>query len=293
MNSFHRFFLFVLISPFSLFPFLIPVGNDVFLAGERSLKLGNECPTCAVNLFGVTQAKSNPASEKAEEILQKSLLAYGGESKILSLTDGSYEYQVESGGTSPTKPITVRTYFKGQEYFRTEASGDNLDAVTVLNGDQGWVKVGDTSLTISRKEINPMKSGMVVQLRPDILLLSFPKRRFTGQVEEDGRSLNQMEVSGFIEGEYVRGRLSLDAATNLIYKYEYEIERELPKGKGIVKGEERYLRYAEKEGFKYPAEVVSKQAQKTSRLKLLSVSFNSMLSDDLFQNPVPPVPEKK
>ena len=104
---------------------------------------------------------------------------------------------------------------------------------------------------------------------------------------------NQMEVSGFIEGEYVRGRLSLDAATNLIYKYEYEIERELPKGKGIVKGEERYLRYAEKEGFKYPAEVVSKQAQKTSRLKLLSVSFNSMLSDDLFQNPVPPVPEKK
>lgn len=293
MNSLCRFILLAPIGPLFSFYFCLPFWDNALLARERPPELGNECPTCTVNLFGVTQAKSNPSSEKAEDVLQKSLLAYGGESKILSLTDGFYEYQVESGETSPSKPITVRTYFKGQGYFRTEASGDNLDAITILNGDQGWVKVGDTSLTISRKEISPMRSGMVVQLRPELLLLSFPKRRFTGQVEEDGHRLNQMEVSGFIEGEYVRGRLSLDAATSLIYKYEYEIERELPKGKGIVKGEERYIRYSEKEGFKYPAEVVSKHAQKTSKLRLLSVSFNSTLSDDLFQNPVPPVLERK
>ncbi len=293
MNSLNRFFSLALLSPLLISSFShIYLWND-FSPERHRPREKTSCATCAVNLFGESKAKTNVASERAEEILQKSLLAYGGESRILSLKTGSYEYQVESQGTSAGAPIVVKTYFKDEQSFRSEASGDNLNAVTVLNGEQGWVKVGDTSLMLSKKEITPMRSGMVAQLRPDLLLLSFPKRRFTGQIEEDGRHLNQVEVSGFIEGEYVRGRLSMDAETSLLHKYEYEIEREFPKGKGVIKGEERYLSYAEKDGFKYPAEVLSKQAQKTSRLKLLNVFFNPKLSDDLFQNPAPPITEKK
>jgi hypothetical protein len=99
--------------------------------------------------------------------------------------------------------------------------------------------------------------------------------------------LDLVEVSGFLAGEYVRGRLSFDSSTHLIYKYEFEIERELPKGKGIVAGEEKYVRYMETEGLKVPAEVASRQGRKTSRLTVSHVSFANVLDPALFQDPGP------
>jgi hypothetical protein len=100
------------------------------------------------------------------------------------------------------------------------------------------VKVGDTTLSLSQKSVDPLKSAIISQLRPDLLLVSFQKFRYGGKAVEEGRKLDLVEVSGLLSGEYVRGRLSFDSSTHLIYKYEFEIERELPKGKGIVAGGE-------------------------------------------------------
>jgi hypothetical protein len=232
-------------------------------------------------------AHPNPSVEKANSILQKAILAHGGERQILSVTSAIYEYQVESLGDTPSKPITIKTLFKGDSFFRSEASGDNLDALTILNGDKGWLKVGDTTLGLSRKEVDPLKTSMITQLRPELLLLVFPKRRYSGRVEENNLNLDQIEISGFIGVEYVRGRLSFDAATSRLSKYEYEVERESAKGKGIVKGEEQYLRYGEKDGLIFPQEILSKQVKKTSRLKVLRADFNSPLNENLFQDPTP------
>jgi hypothetical protein len=233
-------------------------------------------------------AHLNPSVEKANTIVQKAILAHGGERRILSVTTAVYEYQVESQGDTPSKPITIKTSFKDDSFFRSDASGDNLDASTILNGDKGWLKVGDTILSLSRKEVDPLKTSMITQLRPELLLLVFPKRRYSGRIEENGLNLDQIEISGFIGVEYVRGRLSFDAATSQLNKYEYEIERESAKGKGIVKGEERYLRYGEKDGVIFPQEILSRQVKKTSRLKVLKADFNAPLSEDLFQDPTPP-----
>jgi len=232
-------------------------------------------------------AHANPSVEKANSILQKAILAHGGERQILSVRSAIYEYQVESLGETPSKPITIKTLFKDDSFFRSEATGDNLDALTILNGDKGWLKVGDTTLSLSRKEVDPLKTSMITQLRPELLLLVFPKRRYSGRVEENNLSLDQVEISGFIGVEYVRGRLSFDAATSRLSKYEYEVERESAKGKGIVKGEEQYLRYGEKDGLIFPKEILSKQIKKTSRLKVLRADFNSPLNENLFQDPTP------
>ena len=233
-------------------------------------------------------APSNPPAGKIDELFQQSASAYGGETKILSLQDGCFDYQVVTLGTAGAKPITVNACFKTDNFFRSEAKGDNLEAVTILNGDHGWVKVGDTILSLSRKEIEPVRIGMVVQLRPDLLLVSFPKRRYTGQIQEGGRTLELVEVSGFLAGEYVRGRLSFDLATHLIYRYEYETERESSSGKGVLKGEERYTRYEDKGGLKIPVEILSTQGSKTSRLSLKSVRFDPNLDPGLFQDPSGP-----
>jgi len=238
------------------------------------------------------EAHPNPSVERANSIIQKAILAHGGEGKILSVTSATYEYQVESLGDTPSKPITIKTSFKNDSRFRSEAFGDNLDAITILNGDKGWLKVGDTTLSLGRKEVDPLKTSMITQLRPELLLLVFPKRRYSGRIEESDLSLDQVEISGFIGVEYVRGRFSFDVATSRLYKYEYEIERESAKGKGIVRGEERYLRYGDRDGLKFPEEILSKQVKKTSRLKVLKANFNPPLSEDLFQDPTPPATPK-
>jgi hypothetical protein len=231
------------------------------------------------------QNKSNPSVERANTIINKSLMAYGGEAKILSRKDLTYEYLVETVDGTTSKPITMRTFFKDDSYFRSEVMGDSLSALTILSGDKGWVKVGDTTLSLARKEIDPVKSGMIAQLRPDLLLLIFAKRRYTGSIEENDHNLDQVEISGFVDAEYVRGRLSFDVNTALIYKYEYEIERDLAKGKGIVRGEERYLQYKENDGFKFPVEIISRQGRKASRLSVRRVDFSSVLNERLFQDP--------
>jgi hypothetical protein len=246
-----------------------------------------------ISAYALQANATNPSVERANAIVQKAIIAHGGETKILAVKDATYEYLVESVGDPPSKPITIKTFFKDDSFFRSEASGDNLDAITILNGDRGWLKVGDTTLTLARKEVDPLKTSMITQLRPELLLLVFPKRRYTGRIDENNRNLDQVEVSGFVGVEYVRGRLSFDTATSQLYKYEYEIERESPKGKGIVKGEETYLRYGEKDGLKFPEEVLSRQVKKASRLKIRNVDFTSPIRADLFQdpNPSPPTPK--
>lgn len=237
------------------------------------------------------QRRPSPSDELAEAVVKKSLTAYGGEAKILSFKDASFQYQVESLETSAAKPVQMKAYFKEANYFRTEAAGEGADAVTILSRDKGWVKVGDTTLSLSKKSVDPLKSAIISQLRPDLLLVSFQKFRYGGKAEEDGRKLDLVDVSGFLAGEYVRGRLSFDSNTHLIYKYEFEIERELPKGRGIVAGEEKYLRYMDAEGIKVPAEVASRQGRKTSRLTVSQASFADVLDPALFQDPNPtPVP---
>jgi hypothetical protein len=262
---------------------------SIFPWSARLSKGGRSFSSSAVQNTGVVSQEShpNPSVERANAIVRKAIVAHGGETKILSVTNATYEYQVESLGDAPSKPITIKTFFKADSFFRSEAFGDNLDAITILNGDKGWLKVGDTTLSLARSEVNPLKTSMITQLRPELLLFVFPKRRYSGRIEENELSLDQIEISGFIGVEYVRGRFSFDATTSRLYKYEYEIERESAKGKGIVKGEERYLRYGDKDGLKFPEEILSKQVKKTSRLKVLKADFNSPLSDDLFQDPNP------
>jgi len=235
----------------------------------------------------LAQQRPSQLVDLAEAVVKKSLMAYGGETKILSFKNATFQYQVEGMESSPAKPVQMKTYFKDSSYFRSEASGEGTDAVTILNRDKGWVKVGDTTLSLSQKSVDPLKSAIISQLRPDLLLVSFQKFRYGGKGEEEGRKLDLVEVSGFLAGEYVRGRLSFDSSTHLIYKYEFEIERDLPKGKGIVAGEEKYVRYMETDGLKVPAEVSSRQGRKTSRITIRQVNFADVLDAALFQDPTP------
>lgn len=230
-------------------------------------------------------SSGNPAIEKAENILKKSLDAYGGEEKILGIKDASYEYRVQLVDDTENEAVLTKSFFKGDTQFKSEVGQKNQSAITVLNGENAWTMVGGTKISLAKSAITAMKNNLVIQVRPDLLLLSFPKHRFTVRTEQNQRSLDLIEVSGFLGGEYLRGRIAVDASTQLIYRFEYELEREFPHGKGIMKGEEQYLSYQLIQGLQVPSEIISRQGQKVSRLKLQSARFDLPLDDSFFAEP--------
>ncbi len=230
-------------------------------------------------------SSGNSAIEKAESILKKSLDAYGGEDKILGIKDASYEFKVQLVDDTENEAVLTKSLFKGDAQFKSEVVQKNQSAITVLSGEKAWAFVGGASIPLAKSAVAAMKNNLVIQVRPDLLLLSFPKHRFTVRTEQNQRSLDLIEVSGFLGGEYVRGRIAIDAATQLIYRFEYELEREFPQGKGIMKGEEQYLSYQPIQGLQVPSEIISRQGQKASRLKLQSAQFNLSLDDSVFAEP--------
>ncbi|MEW5975510.1 MAG: hypothetical protein AB1898_06855 [Acidobacteriota bacterium] len=266
--------------------------SEGFHGDNLSLRQEGTFRGAVLSFLAQPKRASDPSVQRAQAILEKSLERYGGQPQILAIQEAIYEYSVEPVGGEPAKPISMKTYFKSDTCFRSEARGGGQDAVTILNGNQGWVQVGDTTLSLSGKELDPLKRGMIAQLRPELLLLTFPKVRYEGRVESEGRQLDQILVSGFLGGQYVRGRLSIDADTSLLYKYEYEAEQDSPKGPGISRGAEKYLKYGEKDGVRFPQEIISQQGRKVSKLLVTQVAFAPGLDPKLFQDPTPPTTGK-
>ena len=252
------------------------------------LLLGSLCPEAQGQ-----RPQKDATAERAEAIVRKSLAAYGGENKSLSFKNATLEYQIESMGDSASKPFLVKTYFKEADFFRSEVTGEKTNTVTILNHDKGWLKIDDTVLSLTKKNLEPLKTEVISQLRPDLLLLAFQKFRYYGRTEEDGHTLDEVDITGFLGGEYTRGRLSFDLSTNLVYKYEFESERESPSGRGIFHGNSKYKEYRDYEGLKIPVEIVSTQGGKGSKIKVGLVDLKSVLDQSLFLEPSQPAPGVK
>ncbi len=196
-------------------------------------------------------------------------------------------------GETSAKPLLVKAYFKDSEFFRSDVLGEKTNTVTILNHDKGWLKIGDTTLSLTKKNLEPLKAEVISQLRPDLLLLAFQKFRYYGRTEEDGHSLDEVDVSGFLGGEYTRGRLSFDLSTHLVYKYEFESERESATGKGIFHGTSKYMEYRDDDGLKIPVEIVSTQGGKVSKIKVSQIDSKTVLDESLFSEPSQPAPNAK
>ena len=237
--------------------------------------------------------QKDATAERAEGIARKSLAAYGGESKSLSFQNATFEYQIEAMGEPASKPLQVKSYFKESTYFRSEVIGEKSTTTTILNHDKGWIKIDDTVLSLTKKNLEPLKAEVISQLRPDLVLLSLQKFRYYGRTEEEGHKLDEVNISGFLGGEYTRGRLSFDLTTYLVYKFEFESERESASGKGIFHGKFVYSKYEESEGLKIPVEIISSQGTKVSKISVKHIDLKTVLDPGLFSEPLKPTSGEK
>lgn len=236
-------------------------------------------------LGGNRLAEHDATVERAKGIARKSLASYGGEVLSLSFKNATFEYEAESVGSLSSNILHVRAYFKNANFFRSDVIGEKSTTITVLNGDKGWLMIDDTLLALDKRNLEPFKTEVIAQLRPDLLLLAFPKLLYFGRIEEDGHKLDQVDVSGFIGGMYTRGRLSFDLSSNLVYKYEFESERESPSGKGFVHGELKYVGYRQVEGLMIPVDILSTQGGKLSRIKVSLIDLKTDIVESIFAEP--------
>ena len=177
----------------------------------------------------------------------------------------------------------AKVYFNDSDQFRSEVQDGDLRVVTVLSGNRGWVEVDGTMMSRPAKELSPLRNETLSLLRPDLLLLIFSRYRYRPRITENGRSLEQLEVAGFVDGEYIRGRLSINPDTGLIEKYQYEIERTTGSGTGIFRGETRYLEYSEIHGLQSPRKLLSRKTGVASQITVTGASLGKPMDPDLFR----------
>ena len=238
-------------------------------------------------LHGAEVGKTASVGEQAPVLINKALKAYGGTAKVLSLRSFIFEYNIQSTSQPDANPISAKTYFKDSDQFRSEIWDGNLQVVTVLSKDQGWVEIDGTTISRPEQELTPLRNETLSLLRPELLLLIFSKYRYSGHIKEKQGRMDQIQISGFVDGEYIRGRLSINGKTSLIEKYEFEIEREMQSGPGIFQGQIHYLKYSEAKGFKFPAKILSRQAGNTSYITVTMATLNEPIDENLFRKTVP------
>lgn len=245
------------------------------------------CHFSLLPLQGAEVGKTAPVREQAPGLINAALEAYGGSAKVLSLRSFVVEYNVQSTSQSDFNPISAKTYFKDTDQFRSEIWDGNLQVSTVLSRDQSWVEVNGTTISRPQKELTPLRNETLSLLRPELLLLIFSKYRYDGHIKEKQGRMHQIQISGFVDGEYIRGRLSINGKTFLIEKYEFEIEREMTSGPGIFQGQIDYLKYSAVKGFKFPSKILSRQAGKTSYITVTTATLNEPIDENFFRKTVP------
>ena len=247
------------------------------------LSLSATLPVQPTTLSADDGERTAPAFSRGQALVERSLRAYGGEARILSLNSFVFAYRIQSPSRPESKPLSSKVYFNDSDQFRSEVQDGDLKVVTVLSGNRGWVEVAGTMLSRPVKELSPLRNETLSLLRPDLLLLIFSRYRHSGRITEEGQSLEQLEVTGFVDGEYIRGRLSINPDSGLIEKYRYEIERATRSGTGIFRGEVRYLEYAEIHGLQSPRRVLSRKTGVTSQITVTGASLGKPIDPDLFR----------
>ncbi|MFN0055643.1 MAG: hypothetical protein ACKV0T_26135 [Planctomycetales bacterium] len=120
-------------------------------------------------------AAASRADEKtARATLDKGIKALGGEAKLAKagMYSSKAKGKVSFGGNESdfTAASTVQGVHKSRNEFEGEFGGNKFQAVTVLNGDKGWVKFGEMGLELDEMGLAREKRNSFLQIVPTLLV---------------------------------------------------------------------------------------------------------------------------
>ena len=233
--------------------------------------------------------ENDPArQEEARRWISRSIAAYGGENRLLAITDVSFS----SHSTGPSgAPIQFKVYFKGGDKFRSEVTGSGegagikFFAMTIANGPSAWLKTDESVIDLVAGDVESLKVSTLIQSQPYALFDRLTKFWALGDRTVDGVTYQMVGVSGFLANHYTRGEISLDPQSFLIRRFEYEEEVETKEGKGVRKNDLRYEGYQPFEGIMLPTRVVSQTGEAKSSTTFSDFKINSGVPDGYFDKP--------
>lgn len=227
--------------------------------------------------------ENDPArQEEARREIARSIAAYGGETRLLSITDLSFSSQ-STGQTGP--PVQFKVYFKDADKFRSEVTGSNFFAMTIANGPSAWLKTDQSVIDLVAGDVESLKVSTLVQSQPYALFDRLTKFWALGDRTVDGVTYQMVGVSGFLANHYTRGEISLDSQNFLVRRFEYEEEVETQGGKGIRKNDLRYDGYQTFDGILLPTRVVSQMGEAKSVVAFSDFKINSGIPGSYFDKP--------
>ncbi|MDD5544626.1 MAG: hypothetical protein PHX83_15780 [Acidobacteriia bacterium] len=229
--------------------------------------------------------ENNPAQmEQARKWIQNSITSYGGTERLTAIASLSYSNQsVGADG----KTVKFQVYFKGMDKFRSEVTGENFFAMTVTNGPTAWLKSESTIVDLVAGDVQALKVSSQIQSQPYAVYDLLTKFWAKAGVSAGNTDIHLIGVSGFLDKNYTRGEITLDAKTALMRRFQYEEEVDTPQGQGIRKVDLTYEDYKTFSGIQLPTRVTAVQGGVKSVITFSDFRVNPELPDSFFEKPKP------
>ncbi len=216
--------------------------------------------------------------EQARKILKAAIRAKGGLTAISNIKDitvksKSKVFSAEQGELE----FQVTVYIKLPDKLKQIASAKDREMMTVLNGDKGWLKSGDSVRELPGEVIRSLKEQ--IQNGEDFIFLNATKSNYqfkyvgTGALNETRAHVIQM-----VDPDGSETKLYLDIKSYHLIKIAYqEAEEQI---------ETLFSDYRRLGGIMTPFRLKEyRDGKLVSETQIEETKFNSGLSDELFKRP--------
>lgn len=228
-------------------------------------------------IFSVRGNKDEDA--KMREIIARAIKAHGGDN--LEKFKGSIS---KSKGKLLDLEYTTETSLQLPDRTRTVAESKLGKFVQILNGDKGWVKLGDLSRECVKEELDEMREQLNAAQISHLTALIDREYKLSPLGEE---KIDDRPVIGVrVEHKGCRDiSLFFDKENNLLLKMETRI-KDMLRGGEEVPAETLYSEYKDVDGVMTAHKVTIKYDGKTYiESEVIDVKYAEKLDDSVFDKP--------
>jgi hypothetical protein len=213
---------------------------------------------CGLVLAATTAARADDAAA-ARALVDKAVKAHGGADALAKVPAVTVKFKGTAHAMGQAFPFTGEVASQGADRSKIdieiEVMGQKFRFVSVLNGDKGWVKMGDATnemdkdlLAETKEQARTAWVATLVPLKDKAFTLAT-----TGEVQVDGRTALGVKVSSKGHRDV---DLYFDKETGLLVKTEARVKDE---GGNEVNGETFYSDYKDVQGVKQAMKLVVKR----------------------------------
>jgi len=244
----------------------------------------------AILAFGFLVASVAPLQaddKEAQALVAKAIKAHGGAETLAKFTGTVAKFKGKFHGMGQAIDMTGKVSAQGADKLKQDISledgGQALQIVTVLDGDKGWIVIGDNTMDLDKDQVAETReqahSAWLTTLTP--LTDKGLTLATTGEVLVNEKPALGVKVSAKDRRDVT---LYFDKETGLLVKYESTVKDQ---GTGQEVTEEEFLsEYKEVQGTKQAMKLTTKRDGKLyAEAEITDYKLVDKLGADVFAKP--------